>query len=167
MLSDKVHFLIKSLNASHVGLRVIRKFYFLSTAYALCTPVEVSHIYRTSYLARDSMETCLPSLCRLAGAFRSKSKVNDRCSLHFIDNAEGYAAASLSVYRYASKLAEKPSERAPEKLALDHAVRLAAYRHIIEVRNCEIPDGSMRDSKNYTFVFRDYWLYCCPAKFTE
>ena len=131
MLSDKVHFLIKSLNASHVGLRVIRKFYFLSTAYALCTPVEVSHIYRTSYLARDSMETCLPSLHWLASAFRCECKVYDRRLLHLVDYAECNVAASLSVYRNTSEFAEKPSEWTPEKLALDHAVRFSADRYII------------------------------------
>ena len=127
MLSDKVHFLIKSLNTCHVGLWIIRKFYFLSTAYALCSPVEVSHIYRTPHLACDCMESCLPSLCRLACAFRSKSKVNDRGSLHFIDDAEGYGATSLSVYGYTSELTEKPSERAPKKLTLYHTVWFSAY----------------------------------------
>ena len=70
MLSDKVHFLIKSLNACHIGFCIIRKSYFLSAADALCTPVEISHIYRTSYLACDSVETCLPSLHWLTCAFR-------------------------------------------------------------------------------------------------
>ena len=131
MLSDKVHFLIESLNACHIGFCVIRKFYFLSAADALCTPVEVSHIHRTSYLACDSMETCLPSLHWLASAFRCECKVDDRRLLHLVDYAECNVAASLSVYRNTSELAEKPSEWTPEKLALDHAVRLSSDRYII------------------------------------
>ena len=127
MSSHKVHLFIKSLDACHVGLRIIRKFYFLSTAYAFCSPVEVSHIYRTSNLAGDCMESCLPSLCRLAGSFGCKSQVNDRGSFHFIDDTECYCATSFPVYRYASKLAEKPSERSPEKFTLYHAIRLASY----------------------------------------
>ena len=133
MLSDKVHFLIKSLNACHVGFCVIRKFYFLSAAYSFCAPVEVSHVDRTSNLACDGVETSLPSLYRLACSFRCESKVYDRSLLHLIDNAEGYVAASLSVNRYATELAEKPSEWAPENLSLDHAVRFSSYRHIIKV----------------------------------
>ena len=109
MLSDKVHLLIKSLNACHVGFCVIRKFYFLSAADALSTPVEVSHIYRTSYLACDSVETCLPSLYRLTCAFRCKSEVYYRCLLHLTDYTEGNVASSLSVDRDTAELAEKPS----------------------------------------------------------
>ena len=106
MLSDKVHFLIKSLNACHIGFCIICKFYFLSAADALCAPVEISHIYRTSNLACDSVEACLPSLDWLACAFRCKSKVYNRSSLHLIDYAESYVATSFSVYRDAAELAE-------------------------------------------------------------
>ena len=127
MLSDKVHFLIKSLNACHIGFCIICKFYFLSAADALCAPVEISHIYRTSYLACDSVEACLPSLDWLACAFRCKSKVYNRSSLHLIDYAEGYVAASLSVDRNTAEFAQKPSEWSPEKLTFNHAVRLATY----------------------------------------
>ena len=109
MLSDKVHFLIKSLNACHVGFCIIRKFYFLSAAYSFCAPVEVSHIDGTSDLACDGMETCLPSLHRLACSFRCKSKVYDRCILHLVDYADGHVASPLSVNRYATELAQKPS----------------------------------------------------------
>ena len=122
MLTDKVHFLIKSLNACHIGFCIICKFYFLSAADALCAPVKVSHIHRASYLACDSVESCLPSLYWLACAFWCKSKVYNRSSFHFINYAEGYVAASLSVDRYAAEFTEKPSERSPEKFALDHAV---------------------------------------------
>ena len=127
MLSDKVHFLIESLNACHIGFCVIRQFYFLSTAYPLCTPIEISHIDWTSYLACNSMETCLPSLHWLACSLRCKSKVYDRSILHLVDYAECNVAASLSIYRNAAELAEKPAEWSPEKLTLDHAVWLAAY----------------------------------------
>ena len=87
MLSDKVHLLIKSLNACHVGLCIIRKFYFLSTTDALCAPIEISHIYRTSYLACDCVEACLPSLYWLACSFWSKCKMHNRRALHFVDYA--------------------------------------------------------------------------------
>ena len=127
MLSDKVHVLIKGLNACHVGLCVIRKFNFLSSAYALCAPVEISHVYRTSHLAGNCMEACLPALYRLACAFRSKCQMHYGSPFHLIDDAESHIAASLSVHRNASQLAQKPSERTPEKFSLDHAVRLAAH----------------------------------------
>ena len=127
MLSDKVHFLVKSLNASHIGLCVIRKFYLLSAADALCAPVKISHVYRTSYLTGDCVETCLPSLYRLASSFRSKSEMYDRSALHFVDYAKCNIAATFSVYRNSSHLAEKPSEWSPEHFSLYHAVRLAAY----------------------------------------
>ena len=127
MLSDKVHVLIEGLNACHVSFWVIRKFYFLSTADALCSPIEISHVYRASYLAGDCVETCLPSLDRLAGSFRSKRKMNDRSALHFVDHAKCNIAATLSVNRNTSKLAEEPSERSPEHFSLDHAVWLSAY----------------------------------------
>ena len=127
MLSDKVHVLIEGLNACHVSFWVIRKFYFLSTADALCSPIEITHVYRASYLAGDCVETCLPSLDWLACAFRCKSKVYNRSSLHLIDYAEGYVAASLSVDRNSSEFAEKPSERSPEKFSLNHTVRLSAH----------------------------------------
>ena len=117
MLSDKMHFLIKSLNACHVGFSVIREFYFLSTAYTLGPPVKISHIYRASNLTGYGMETCLPSFYRLACAFRCKGEVYDRSSFHLIDHAESYIASSLSVNWYASKFAEKPAERTPEKFA--------------------------------------------------
>ena len=126
MLTDKVHFLIKSLNACHIGFCIICKFYFLSAADALCAPVKVSHIHRASYLACDSVESCLPSLYWLACAFWCQSKVYNGSFLHFVDYAEGNVATSFSVYRYTAQFAEKPSEWAPEKLTLDHAVWLAA-----------------------------------------
>ena len=127
MLSDKVHVLIKSLNACHVGLWIIRKFYFLSTTNTLCAPVKVSHIYRTSHLTGNCVEACLPSLHWLTSAFWCEGKMYDRGSLHFIDDAERYVASSLSVYRDASELTKKPSKWTPEEFALDHAVWLTAH----------------------------------------
>ena len=127
MLSDKVHVLIEGLNACHIGFCIICKFYFLSAADALCTPVKISHVYRTSYLTGDCVETCLPSLDRLAGSFRSKRKMNDRSALHFVDYAKCNIAATFSVDRNSSHLAEKPSEWSPEQFSLYHAVWLAAY----------------------------------------
>ena len=127
MLSDKVHLLIKSLNACHVGFCVIRKFYFLSTADAFCAPVEISHIYRTSYLTCDGMETCFPSLDWLACSFRCERQMYYWSIFHLIDHAKGHIAASLSVNRYAAELAKKPSEWTPEKFAFDHAVWLSAH----------------------------------------
>ena len=127
MLSDKVHVLVKSLNACHVGLCIIREFYFLSAAYSFRAPVKISHIYRASNLTCYGMETCLPSLYRLACAFRCEGEVYYRSSFHFIDYAQGNIAASFPVNRYAAKLAEKPSKRAPEKFSLDHTVRLTSY----------------------------------------
>ena len=78
MLPDKVHVLIKGLNACHVGLCVIRKFNFMSSAYTLGAPVEISHIHGTSYLTGNCVEACLPALYRLACAFRSERQMHDR-----------------------------------------------------------------------------------------
>ena len=133
MLSDKVHLLIKSLNAGHVGFCVIRKFYFLSVADAFGSPVELSHIYWASDLACYGVETGLPSLDRLACALWCKCKVHDRCLFHFVDYAESDIASSFSVNRNTSHLAENPSERSPEQFTLDHAVWLASYGSIIKV----------------------------------
>ena len=133
MLSDKVHFLIQSLYACHVGFSIVCKFHFMSTADPLGSPVEIAHIYRTSYLSCDSVESCLPTLYRFARAFRGKSEMYDRCPFHLVYHAESHVTSSLSVYRDSSHLAKQPSERAPEKFSLYHAVRLSAYRYIVKV----------------------------------
>ena len=127
MFSDKVHFLIEGLDALHVGSCIISQLDLLAAADALCTPVEISHVYRTADLAGDSMESCLPSLHRLAGSFRCECKVHYLACLHLLYYAEDDIAASLSVNRNTSKLTEQPSEWAPEKLALYHTVRLTAH----------------------------------------
>ena len=127
MLSDKVHFLIEGLDALHVGSCIVSQLDLMSAADTLSAPVEIPHVYRASYLACDSVETCLPSLYRLACAFRCKCKMYYLARLHLLYHAEGNVAASLSVYRDASKLAQKPSKRPPEHFSFNHAVRLAAY----------------------------------------
>ena len=140
MLADEVHFLVHCLDAYYVCSCVVCQLNLMAAADTLCAPVEITHVYRTSHLACDSMETCLPSLDRLTCTFRCECKVNDLLRLHLLDDAESDVATSFSVYRDSSHLAEKPSERAPEKLSLDHAVRLSADRCIIKVRYHEIPD---------------------------
>ena len=127
MLADKMHFLVQRLDSGHVRSCVVSKLYLLSAADALCTPIEVAHVYRTSYLACNRMETGLPSFHRLSGAFRCEGKMHDLAAFHLFDDAEGYIASPLSVYRYTAKFSEKPSERTPEKLSLDHAVRFSAH----------------------------------------
>ena len=99
----------------------------------LGAPVEVSHVHRTSHLACDGVESCLPALYRLAGTLRCKSKMGNGKTLHLLDHAEGHVASPLSVHRDASQLAEQPSQRTPEQFSLHHAVRLSAHRHIIKV----------------------------------
>ena len=71
MFSGKMHLLVDLLDACHVGLRIIRKLNFISAAHTLGSPVEISEIYRASHFAGNGMESCLPTLYRLAGAFRS------------------------------------------------------------------------------------------------
>ena len=127
MISYEVHFLVHSLDTLHISSCVIGKLYLVATADAFCSPVEISHIYRTSDLACDSVETCLPALYRLACSFRCEGEVNHLLCLHLPDHAENYIAASLSVDRNSSELAEKPSERSPEKFSLDHTIRLSAH----------------------------------------
>ena len=131
MFTYELHILVKSLNACHISLCVICEFHLVASADALCSPIEISHIYRTSHLACNCVETCLPSFDWLACSFRCESEMNDILALHFLDDAEGNVAAPFSVNRNASKLTEKPSERAPEHFALDHTVRFATYRCII------------------------------------
>ena len=104
MLSDKVHFLIQSLYACHIGFCIIRQFHLLATADTLGSPVEIAHIYRTSDFSGYSMEACLPSLYRLAGAFRREGKMHDFLCLHLFDDAEGNIASFLPVNRNASEL---------------------------------------------------------------
>ena len=133
MLAYKVHFLVDFLDAGHVCLCIICEFYLLSAADTLCAPVEITEIYRTAEFACYCMEACLPSFYRLAGSFRCKGKVRDFLALHFLDDAEYDIAAALSVNRNSSKFAEQPSERTPEHLSFDHAVRLTTYRHVIKV----------------------------------
>ena len=133
MLCFEMHIFVHGLYACHVCSGVVCQLDLMTTADALCTPVEVSQVYRTSHFACNRMESCLPSLYRLASAVRCKCKVNNLLSLHLLDYAESHIASSLSVYRDASHLAKNPSKRPPEELSLHHAVRLAAYRYIIKV----------------------------------
>ena len=127
MLADKVHFLIHGLYALHVCSCIVGQLNLLATADALCTPVEVTHVYRASYLACNCVEACLPSSYRLACSFWCKRKMNHLAGFHLLDDAEDDVAASLSVNRYAAHLAEKPSERSPEEFSFHHAVRLSAH----------------------------------------
>lgn len=133
MFSGKMHFFIESLDACHVGFRIISKFHFMTAAHPFCAPVEISHIYGTSHLTGDSVESGLPAFYRLAGTLRCKSKMYHRGLLHLVDDAEGDIAASFPVNRDSAHLAQKPSEWAPEKLTFNHTVRLAADRCIIKV----------------------------------
>ena len=126
MFSDKMHLLIEGLDALHVGSCIVSQLDLLAAADALCAPVEITHVYRTSDLAGDCVESCLPSLHRLTCSFRCECKVHYLAGLHLPDDAEDNVAASFSVYRDTSELTEKPSERPPEKLSFYHAVRLAA-----------------------------------------
>ena len=127
MLSDKVHIFIQLLYALHIGSCIVSQLDLVAAADTLCAPIEIAHVYRTSYFAGDCVETGLPSFYRLACSLRSEREVYDLACLHLLDYAEDYVAASLPVNRDTSELAEKPSERAPEKLTFHHAVRLAAY----------------------------------------
>ena len=127
MFSDKVHLLVEGLYALHVCSCIICQLNLVATADALCAPVEISHVNRTSNFAGDCVEAGLPSFYRLACSFWSKCQVDYLACLHFLDDTEDNVAASLSINRDTSKLAEQPSERTPEKLTFHHAVRLAAY----------------------------------------
>ena len=127
MFADKVHFLIQCLYALHVCSCVVSQLDLVAATDALCAPVEVAHVYRATYLAGDCVEACLPSFDRLACSLRSKRKVHYLTCLHFLDHAQNYIAASLSVYRYSTELAQKPTEGAPEKFTLYHAVWFSAH----------------------------------------
>ena len=131
MLSYEMHLLVKSLNTCHVSLRIVSEFYLLTAADVLCSPVEISHIYRTSDFACYCVETCLPTLYRLACSLWSKCQMCCRESFHLLDYAESDVAASLSVHRNSTKLSQKPSERTDKHFTFYHAVRLTAHRRII------------------------------------
>ena len=109
MLPDKVHLFIESLDTCHVGFCIIGKFDLLAAAYALRAPVEISHVYRTSYLACYCVESCLPAFYGFSCSLRCKSEVYDFLSLHFLDDAQNDVTAFLPVDRNAAKLAEEPS----------------------------------------------------------
>ena len=127
MLSDEMHLFVQGLDSGHVRLCVIGKLDLMSAADTLCSPVEVAHIYRASYLTCNCMEAGLPSLDRFSRTFRCEGQMYDLAAFHLFDDAEGYIASPLSVYRYTAKFSEEPSERTPEKFSLDHAVRLSAH----------------------------------------
>ena len=127
MFADKVHLLIQCLYALHVCSCIVSQLDLVAATDALCAPVEVAHVYRATYLAGDCVEAGLPSFDRLTCSFWSKCKVHNLTCLHFLDHAQNYIAASLSVYRDSSELALKPSEWSPEKFSLYHAVRLTAH----------------------------------------
>ena len=131
MLAHEMHLLVKSLDTCHVSSSIISKFLFLTAADVLCSPVEISHIYRTSDFACYCVETCLPTLYRLACSFRSKCQMCCRESFHLLDDTKSYIAASLSVHWNAAKLSQKPSERTDKHFTFYHAVRLAAHRRIL------------------------------------
>ena len=131
MLSHEMHLLVKSLDTCHVSSSIISKFHFLTAADVLCSPVEISHIYRTSDFACYCVETCLPTLYRLTGSLRCKCQMYDLLGLHLLDHTKSDVAASLSVHRNATKLSQKPSERTDKHFTFYHAVRLTAHRHII------------------------------------
>ena len=71
MLAHQVHLFVESLDPLQIGLGVVCELHLLSAAHMLGAPVELSHIHRTSDLARYCMESGLPSLDRLACSFRS------------------------------------------------------------------------------------------------
>ena len=127
MFAHKMHILIHLLYAVEICSGVVCQLYLLSSSDAFCAPIEIPHVNRAAHFACYSVEAGLPSFYRLACSFRSKSEMNYLLSLHFLDYAEDYIAASLPVYRDSAKLSEEPSHRAPEKFALHHAVRLSAY----------------------------------------
>ena len=133
MFAHKVHFLVDRLDACHICLCIVSEFDLLSASHAFCAPVEITEINRTSDFSCDCVEACLPTFYWFAGSFRCKGEVYHVLALHLLDDAEYDVAATFSVDRDASKLAEQPSERTPEKFALYHAVRLAAHRCIIKV----------------------------------
>ena len=60
MFSYKMHFLVKGLDACHIGFCVICKLHLLTAAHTFGPPVEISHIHRTAHLACDGVETGLP-----------------------------------------------------------------------------------------------------------
>ena len=127
MFSGKMHLLVDLLDACHVGLRIIRKLNFISAAHTLGSPVEISEIYRASHFAGNGMESCLPTLYRLAGAFRSKREVYAWFLFHLLDYAQEHCGGVFPVNRNAAELSEQPAERAFEEFALYNAVRLSAY----------------------------------------
>ena len=167
MLSYKVHLLVESLDACHIGLCIVCKLDLLAAAYTFCSPVEISHIDRTSHFTGDCMEAGLPTLYRLACSFRSEGEVHDFLSLHFLDHAQSNVTSSLSVNWNSTELPEKPAKRADKQFSLDHAVWLTTYRFIIEIRNDEVPERSVRNSKNNAFVFWGYRIDCCPSQSAE
>ena len=126
MFTYEVHFFIHGLYAYHVCLRIICKLDFMTATDALCSPIEISHIYRTAHLSCNSVKAGLPTLYRLSGPLWGKSEMDYRRSFHLIYYAECHLAASFAVDGYASQFPEKPAKWTPEKFSLYHAVRLPA-----------------------------------------
>ena len=126
MFAHKMHLLVQGLYALHICSCVVGKFDFLTSAHPFRTPVEIAHIYGTTYFAGDGVEACLPPLDRFAGTFWSQCKMYDVLFLHLSDDAKDDVASFFTVYRNTTEFSEKPSQRSPEKFSFDHAVRLAA-----------------------------------------
>lgn len=126
MFSCKVHIFVNLLNAGHVSSCIVSELESLSSADMLGAPVKVSEIYRTSYLLCNGMETCLPSLHRLACSFGSDCKMNDIARFHLPYYAENQCGSIFPVNRKSTELTEQPSERAPEELLFYHAIGSAS-----------------------------------------
>ena len=104
MLSYQMHLFVHSLYSDHIRLCVVSKLDLMSAADTLCSPVEVTHIYRASYFACNCMESGLPPLDRFSRAFRCKGKMYYLAAFHLPDDAQGYIASFFSVHGDSSKL---------------------------------------------------------------
>ena len=114
MFSGKMHVFIKRLDAYHVSFGIICQLDFLTAAYALCSPVEISHIYRTTYFAGNCVKSGFPAFDCLTCSLWCKCQVNDRSPFHFVDYTEYYIASPFSIYRDTAHLAQQPSEWSPK-----------------------------------------------------
>ena len=87
------------------------------------------------------MITGLPFLCGLSRAFRCNCKVEFVNTSHFLDQAPDHCARVLPVDWNASKLPQKPAERAYEDFLLDHDVGLVTVELcIVKVGDHEVPE---------------------------
>ena len=104
MLSNQMHVFVYCLYTFHISSCIVSEFYFLTTTYTFCAPIEISKINWATYFACDSVKTGLPFFYWLTCSLWSKSQMYNLLCFHFLDDTQNHIASPLSVYWNATYL---------------------------------------------------------------